>query len=257
MKNNQNILWLTFIFFLSFSFVGCEKNLETYMAKDNIYFWDALYQSQSVIPRDSTTVSFGYVPIDKKDSLYNIPVNALGNVMAIDREFKVKVLSSSTAQAGTHYDFMDSKFVIPANSIRGYIRLKLYRLPEMQKETFNISLELIQNDNFSIDLNPRVVSKKEISMSRHTISFNDILTKPKAWLDGYLGPFSRKKMLLMAEINGIENLSDLDDYTITSISKLVFYGNFTQRYLNEMEAQGKTIYEEDEKTKMVMGSEVQ
>ncbi|MNL27129.1 hypothetical protein D3C87_1486980 [compost metagenome] len=71
-----------------------------------------------------------------------------------------------------------------------------------------------------------------------------------------MGAFSRKKLFLMAEVAEIKNLGDLDNTTITTIPKTIYYGTFMQRYLNEMKAAGKTIYE-DNGSEMIMGPSVQ
>ncbi|MDR6783984.1 hypothetical protein ABIE26_002627 [Pedobacter africanus] len=257
MKKKVYIMVMMLAFFAAF--VSCKKDLKTYDGVDGIYFLNAMVAVNQNPVNDSTIVSFGYVKPEKKDSVFFLAVRAAGAPAKNDREFKLTIDPSSTAVEGTHYNFLNRDFVIRANETIGLIPVKLNRTAEMSGKAFMLRLKLEENANFKTPMQDVVVNSttgKKRSYVQHSIWFDDILRKPKSWLDGYLGTFSRKKLFLMAEIAEIKNLSDLDNTTITTIPKTIYYGTFMQRYLNEMKAAGKTIYE-DNGSEMIMGPSVQ
>ncbi len=99
----------------------------------------------------------------------------------------------------------------------------------------------------------RMVSNRQVSLVSFRWFANDIIKKPARWLDTYLGTFTRKKLLLMAQVLGFEP-AYLD--ASVSIVEMTAYGKFMQRYLNEQKAAGNTVYEDDG-SEMTMGPSVQ
>ena len=240
--------------FVSLVFIGCKTSeLDTFSAKESIYFMQAIER----YPTDSATVSFAYLPASQKDSTYLVDISITGTPKSQERSFQLEIDPQSTARKGVHFEFLNPAFVIPANSLHTLVPVKLNRTKEMETKELTIILKLKENENFNIDIPYHTIgTDKKLSMTTWRIAINDILIQPKAWLDSYLGTFSKKKLFLLAELAGISDLNNLNDYNLTPVSKLVFYGNYMQRYLDEMNAKGKTIYEEDG-TPMIMGPAVQ
>lgn len=256
MKKNHIIIA---VLLLSAAFTACKKGLNTYAGTTGIYFRLALLQFSNNPGRDSTAISFSYSKATLKDSLIAIPVQISGAPSPVEREFKLTIDPKTTAISGTHYQILNQKFVIPANGGEQYIFINLHRTPDMLSNNFLLVLNLEENEHFGTPMKDRLVNAttgKRLSFIKHTIWMNDILKKPATWLDGYLGTFSRKKLFLMAEVAEIQSIGELDNIGLTSIAKIQYYGIFMQRYLNDMRASGKTVYEEDGK-EMVMGSSVQ
>ncbi|TCD03511.1 DUF4843 domain-containing protein [Pedobacter psychroterrae] len=241
------------------AFVSCKKNLNTYDGVDGIYFLPAMVSINQLPVNDSSIVSFGYAKPELKDSVFYLQVRAAGLPSKTDRDFKLTIDPSSTAIEGTHYEFVSKNFVIPANETVGRIFLKLNRIAELTSKPVILRLNLEENANFKTPMEDRIVNVttgKKLSYIQHSVWFDDILKKPKSWLDFYMGTFSRKKLFLLAEVAEIEKISDLDNTALTPIPKSLYYATFMQRYLNEMKAAGKTIYEEDS-SEMIMGPGVQ
>lgn len=256
MKKNHIIIA---VLLLAAVFTACKKGLNSYEGTAGIYFRLAVLQFSNNPGRDSTAISYSYAKASVKDSLIAIPVQISGAPSPADREYKLTIDPKTTAIAGTHYEILNQRFVIPANAVEQYIFINLHRTPDMLSNNFRLVLNLEENEHFGIPMKDRLVNAttgKRLSFIKHTIWVNDILKKPAAWLDGYLGPFSRKKLFLLAEVAEIPNIGDLDNTALTSIGKVQFYGTFLLRYLNDMKASGKTVYEDDGK-EMVMGPSVQ
>ena len=248
------------VLFCCGAMISCKKDLKTYDGASGIYFLHSMVSLNNIASNDSLVVSFAYAKTTTKDSLVLVPVRITGAPANKDREFKMTIAPSSTAIAGTHYEILTKTLLIPANQTTAIIVVNLKRTLDMLENTFMVRFNLEENDNFKMPMKDVVVNTatgKKKSYITYSIWVSDILKKPKAWFDHYMGTFSRKKLFLLAEVAGIENIGDLDNTSITTIPKTIYYGTFLQRYLNEMKAGGKTIYEEDGVTEMIMGPGVQ
>lgn len=254
MKKKQATLYS---FLLAMLFISCEKDIKRYDGETNIYFVRAVDQLNSAAPvYDSLTVTFAFHP-SKTDSLVKIPVRITGVPSTEDREYEVAVDATSTAIAGVHYEALPETLTLKAGKVADTIPVKLFRTADMLTSDFSLILELQPNGNFKTNMVNKVVnatSGQMLSFTRLKIFVNDILNKPKYWLDAYMGTFSRKKLLLTSELLDIP--VDALNSTTTSISQQIFYANYMQRYLNDKKAAGETIYEEDG-SEMVMGPSVQ
>mgnify|MGYP000988586507 CR=1 FL=1 len=231
---------------------SCKKSeLKTFDGKTSIYF-----------PRNTTidtlAVTFTFQPLSVTDSLIKIPVRIAGEPAPVDRPYALRINEDrTTAVAGVDYEMKDlGTFSIPAGKVTDTIYLTLKRSPGLLTESKKVSLRLDPNENFQTDILFKVTNSltgARLSYVDYTITFDDILKKPGRWLDTYLGVFTRAKALLMIEVMGID-LAYLD--ASAAVADIVFYGKFMQRYLNEKNAMGETIYEEDG-TPMAMGPSVQ
>ncbi|WAC40816.1 DUF4843 domain-containing protein [Pedobacter sp. SL55] len=235
--------------------LSCEKELHKYEGKPAVYFNEAgrLPAFGGEVLRDSTIMSFSLAKA--QDSIVSMVVATVGAKKDVDRPYKLVINSSSDAIAGNHYQILNPTFVIKKNQLGDTVKIKFFRKTDMQAKTFLLSFDLQENENFSPEMKYRVLtsSNKKISLINYRWFVNDIIKRPGRWLDGYLGVFTRKKLLLIAETLSIEP-AYLD--ASVSIAEMTAYGKFMQRYLNEQRAAGNTIYEEDG-SEMVMGASVQ
>jgi hypothetical protein len=235
--------------------LSCEKELHKYEGKPVIYFNETGRRPAfgGEVLRDSTIMSFSLAKA--QDSIVNMIISTMGVKQENDRPYKLVINANSDAVAGNHYEILTKSFVIKKNQLSDTVKIKFFRKADMQSKTFLLSFDLQENENFSPEMKYRVLtsSNKKISLINYRWFVNDIIKRPGRWLDGYFGVFTRKKLLLMAEVLGIEP-AYLD--TSVSIAESNAYGKFMQRYLNEQRALGKIVYEEDG-SEMVMGVSVQ
>lgn len=244
---------------VALAFSACEKEeIATFNGKDVIYFQWAIdgkeFASQKI---DSTAISFALeLPTEVTDSLVLVPVKIQGYVSSKDRTVTVEVMEESTAQKDIHYTIPD-EITVSANEYIGYIPVTLIRTEDMKVQEVSLKLQLLENENFKVDLwgeelsdnNPnRILSYKEFE-----ITISDMLTEPDRWsvLEKYLGAFSVKKYYLIAEVNEMP----LPNYNVLTASFWPdFYGHVAvlKAYLEAQENAGTPILEEDG-TEMVLG----
>lgn len=231
---------------------ACKKQgLTYYSGNSNIYFTTNFANTI-----DTGLVSFGYAPPEVKDSVVKIPVSVMGPVSAVDRTYKVLIEEGSTAKSGTHYDAVQGTYTIRAGRNVDTLALRLHRTADMQTASVSLILTLQPNENFQTAMQTRITNTNTgafISYITYRLIVNDILTRPKSWLDFYEGAFSRKKITMMALVLGV-GIADISNNS--SIPQLIYWGRATQLYLNEQKEKGNIIYEDDG-TVMAMGPGVQ
>jgi hypothetical protein len=233
---------------------GCTKDIRNYDGPPAIYFQYAVTarETYSGAPLlDSSVITFAYSQTSVADSIIMLPIRTTGYAASIDRTYILNVADSSTAQAGIHYEIINSDYTIKAGKFNDTVYIRLHRTADMLDSTFVLHLDLKANENFVLDVKQKVTSGTQyVRTVHHTVKVNDILSKPKYWLDAYLGTFTRKKLYLMSAMLDIP-LDKLNN-TIT-VAEVVYYGKFMQRYFNEQKAAGTPILENDG-TLMVMGA---
>lgn len=231
---------------------SCNKELQKFEDKPIIYFNEAgrspSYSGE--VLTDSTIVSFSLSKA--QDSIVNMVVTSIGAPQNQDRPYTMLINPVSNAVAGKHYEILNPNFIIKRNQQADTVKIKFYRIPEMQNGSFLLSFDLQDNEHFAASMRDKVLNKitgKKISYVNYRWYANDIIKRPGRWWDGALGVFTRKKLFLMVDVLGIDP-AYLD--TTASLSESTAYGKFMQRYLNEQYNTGNIIYEEDG-TIMVMG----
>jgi hypothetical protein len=253
----KKILYSSSILMLIIMGVSCKKSdLITYQGQPDIYFNAAtkLPDFNGEVITDSTVLSFAYSTAT--DSTTKIIIGVAGAKAGHDREYKLVVNAASTAIAGKHYEALPATFTIKKNSLKDTVLLKAHRTTDMQAAEPILVLDLQPNENFVTTMTDKIINAaigKKMSYVTYKIYLNDIVKKPSGWFDFYLGVFSRKKLFLMVDVLSIEPSFFVGS---PSLGILGAYGKFMQRYLNDMKASGKTIYEDDG-TEMIMGAGVQ
>ena len=232
---------------------SCKKDsIMTYNSENNIYFEPSVRST----PLDTTAISFAFAGGAAKDSTIKIIVLVSGVPTNADRPYSIFVdKDSSTAKAGIHFEEPNAMQRIKAGNVRDTINLKLLRTEDMLDSNFKIILKLKANENFNTAMSFKKISDtRTLSYIKYTVNVNDILVKPKRWLDTYLGTFTRKKLFMICDL--LDTTPAYMDAQ-AGVGDIVFYGQYMQRYLNQMEKEGNTIYEDDGVTKMKMGLSVQ
>jgi hypothetical protein len=236
---------------------SCQKKMETWSGQETIYFKNA-QPDGSAVPADSIANTFAFSQPNVTSMLVPVPVAIMGTPSSVDRSYKVTILDSSTAATNKQFAFQNSSFTIKAGKITDTIWVKFMRTPEMQTQVLSLYLRLDANENFipnladNLDVNGNITVHKSII----SLKISDILTKPTYWIDGYFGTFSRKKLLLICNINGVDP-SLLNTPPPPNVGYVTFLAKFTQRWLNDQAAQGNPVFEDDGTTRMVMGPNAQ
>ncbi|MCH4551336.1 DUF4843 domain-containing protein [Aestuariibaculum lutulentum] len=254
------ILYITAVCLSCFTMACDEDTLNTYSAKDNIYYtWpvEGVRLEGATVYPDSLGNTFAFQPAEITETVFNLKVSVQGKVVDYDREIKVNIGANSTAKQGVHFD-LPEKIIFGANKASDVIPITFYRTSDMKENSYTLVLELVEGGDFSVDMKDEVIdplTQEKRSFSVFQLTINDILRTPKFWYWYYLGDFSAKKMILLTELFGIP----LDFYETTDgyeYDLMKYQGLYTQRYLNEREKAGEPILEDDG-TPMIMGPNVQ
>lgn len=246
-------------------FCGCkEDHLDLYSGKSSIYFPNSEQENK-------ITFSFGYLSAYIEDSIFSIPVIATGAPAQYDRPYSLIVADSSTMVKDVDYEFLNKEFVIKANKLTDTIQLLVRRSATMREKQIQLALALGANDAFSTQINYQTIGSGASEYKRYYTHFHlyaddiagtpwfwdkDKNTKGYAFISGYLGNYSAKKLQLMiGRYNLDAALLTTDKYTPNSLS-VIAWGMGMQAYFYEMALKGTPILEEDGQP-MKMGGNVQ
>ncbi len=238
----KNILYLILLLTAS-----CQRSeIPLYSGTAGIYFEIYKEPSPGVYLRvDSSILTFAYDPA-KTDSIFTLSIRVKGDTVSKDRQFRIKVIdtAANAAKPGIHYEAFPTTAIVPAGKAQMVLPIKFLKHADMQIKTFALCIQLLENENFKTDLPQLYVpdTKKYISATVHTVLVDDALARPKYWLDGYLGPYSRKKYVLLCQLLDIP-VTTLNN--TVSVGTVKYYGNFMKTWLADEAAAGRIVYEED------------
>lgn len=221
--------------------VGCsEDKLATYDGRNSIYFEvpkpGRAYSSGEL----TDTTRFSFVDRIIEDTLYPVKVMVLGDIVHYDRHFIAELLpDKTTGVKGVNYVLEGSEFIVPADSVCGYVRVKLIRTTDLLDTTYQIGLALRANEPFELAIEKQVINKennKYVDLLHHYLLFNDHLEKPLRWDFGNMfGEWTPKKHLL------INKLLDMDSqaWSTAMPGTLTSVWVYIRTYLQDKIDQGK------------------
>jgi hypothetical protein len=257
---------IIYIFLIAALASSCKKDMMGYEGEEAVYF--AVQYENAVINskvfRSATNIEFARQPAGVQDLQARIKVAITGAVKDHDRAFQVAIdTDSTTAVAGTHYVAFGETFVIPADSIVGYIPITFRRTADMATANKKIRIRLVANENFELAFTKWVAIPElgttslgvdsAFDNSIHTINVNDLMVQPAVWPGsiavgnketGLWGAFTRKKIELMFDLFDLEYL----DFSSTNTMPFVLQTMISQelaRYLKNMFNAGTPVLEDD------------
>lgn len=246
-----------------------EDKLDLYNAANVIYF-PGNQDVGKVKGREFGHYSFGYVSAFVDHYIQKIPVRATGSIQNYDREYKLKVTDTSTMVEGRDFEFLNKRFFIPANKYADTIFLKVNRSSGLKIKALNVGIELQANENFGLDLSSQIVGTGNDMKLRTLIGYNfsadDIAGAPWFWdtkqtvqanaTISFLGPYSNKKFQLMIGRFELDVTPMLEVKYFPSVALMKAWGSGMKAYLNEMQAAGTPVLEENGQP-MKVGTSIQ
>lgn len=226
--------------------------------RDTIMFYEG--ETGVYFPNTNTyLVSFAFSVSDVKDSILKIPVRIFGNLAEENRKFDVVAERVTNHAAGDIFAISDT-FSIKAGKTSDTVKIKLFRTPEMLVNSDTINVRLIENENFKLNIKTKLNNNRDTTAryTRVSVVVNDMINKPNYWRDIYLGPYSRTKLYLMAEICNVTVKEIIDANTLATYNPYSdnIWGRVVQLYLNDQKSAGTPVYDEDGSL-MRMGNDVQ
>lgn len=243
------------VLLLTLALQSCEKETMRYKGEpgnvSGIYF---LYSSSYTMSggmkiehyQDSVEVTFAQVIANEKEMTLNLPVRVLGNLSGKERAFKVRV-SSGTAVEGVDYLPLQEEYMMPANKERTTLPLVLKRTEKLKKEKLNLTVELVENNNFKLLLPVKTSDDgTEVVTTHIKVIFSEIYTEPRQYElfgRGIFGTFTVKKFDF---INTVMHWSpsNWEDGTVT-FGIMSYVARKVQAELQERADQNIPEYDED------------
>lgn len=211
MKRN-NFKWcVCALLFLVIGWASCaDEDLMTYEDVPRIYFKYA--DSSDFNDReDRITVNMGYDRPLKDDSIIKIPIKLMGRVAKVDRVVKAVLMpEESTATEGEDIEIVSA--YLPADTIYGFVEVKLKRTETVDKEMLFARIRLASNENFHTDYSISINDKgNDRNGLIYNIYFTALAEKPSLWAASYssktlesaFGSYSNAKMNAIYEACGV------------------------------------------------------
>jgi len=185
----KNIIIISLLFLLC----SCSKeSFEVYDSKPSLYF--------RLSTRDSNLDSLYFSFIITLDESYdiNIPVQLLGKSYHEDKTYTIKVLESSTAVEGLHYESFSTTQTFPANQYGAKLIITLLNKdPQLEERSVNLDIAIDPNENFDLGDHKRLKTR---------VLITNLIMKPAAWesSSGILlfGPYSKVKHRIYVSLFG-------------------------------------------------------
>lgn len=132
---------------------SCEHDkLDTYSdLTDDIYFEYAFHPLSTggvKYDEDSTTVRFGYDTPMKSDSTIKIKMRLLGDVVDYDRPINFTLEESESVKLGRDVELLHDQSCLKADSIYGYIYIKIKNNGNLGDTTLLAKLRTMPNEHF-------------------------------------------------------------------------------------------------------------
>ncbi len=188
-----------------FLFSCSEDKIKTYDGADFIYFAPHVGLNATVYWDTTSVFSFASYPT-VTDTVIRVAVRTGGMVRNYDRYFKARI-TGGTAVEGVHYEaFSDADLVIKANSINGFIPLRVFMQNELLEDVVDLQLELLPSDDFTLNFTYKYGRERSrledtINMLAHTQFLTAAIPKPANWPDPLLGYYSVNKLYEFNRVN--------------------------------------------------------
>lgn len=247
---------------------SCKK--ETLTKFDESVSGNSVYFRTPFLSNDiGRNFTFGYSGPAVQDTVLNLAIAVSGKPADRDREFAMVIQEYSTLKQGQNFDFVNPKFIVPANAVVANVRIRFYRSPDIATEKKRLALALVSNENFNVNVTKRVTTNKDtLSLLDFYFIIDDLASAPYAWsvtpyktdLDNYLGAYSKVKLQLLVELFDIDPVVFTDQQYAKdkyfSVPLLSYWGGYMKLWLAR-EATAGRIHKDEKGQVITMGVRAQ
>jgi hypothetical protein len=211
---------------------------------------------------DSLPFSFGSVKPDVMEHPIAIPVRAMGKVKDYPRPARVLLDEErTTATRGFHYEVDLEAVVIAAGESSTFVRLRLFRTPDLLDQKYHIAFKLEENEHFRLHVETRKnsnlhsVAGTPVDMTRLRVTMREEYSQPWYWryyvsesYGGFFGAWTPRKY---AFVNALAGWTDTDWANAGNASSMVALGRFgyistlVQKALQKLADEGNPMREAD------------
>ena len=164
-----------YIFILSIFavlFYSCSENdrMEFPDEQSAIYF--QLFEKSRLKDLDSLSYSFAFN--NKVVDTVLLQVKIMGQTKPYDRFFKIELIDKlTTAVQEKHYKVLESRYVVPADSIYGQVPVVIYNTdPLMNSSIFRMTFRMLESEDYRLGYEEKRVAK---------LLFTNQLVEPSTW----------------------------------------------------------------------------
>lgn len=226
------------------SVLSCEeRHPDNFADIDSIYFNN---RGTGNVLIDSTDVTFVYEPLDEVEMEVPVTVQLLGRAAGHDRQVTVTV-SSDNAVEGVDYRIpAPEDTFLPAGEYSFDYVVTLLRTDALESGKKSLTLELHENEDFTLALTELEQTSDTASTVRFTIGFSDMFTTaPEAWEEDILGEFSQAKFDLICKVLSIDP-DDFNDVSVMTLPKQMYILEEIKSYIDDESAKMSAGQEFDE-----------
>lgn len=216
-------------------FTACsEDKLDMYSGGNYLQFKNPM--------TDSVSVSFMLLP-GQQTYKVGLPLYLIGRPSEVEREYICEVYKSGVDDAPAAAYTLPQKFTFAANAVTDTLWLTCNLTPEMTTNNYRLVLLLKESKDFGLGSN---------GYNGAIIRITNMITKPDWWNSNvekyFLGKYSDAKYREFIKVTGVADLDSSDAGLVRE------YTNTFKRYLQEMEAAGTPVLEDDgSKMEVILG----
>ena len=173
--------------------------------KDDYVQYDAGYASLRFIyeadGNDSIVYSFALHP-DKEEDIVEITFKLIGLPIGEIRQVGLEIVKEeTTARENEHFKIESSE--LAADSLRGTLKIKVIKTPELEEHNLTVAFRLCENENFKA---------APINENTFSIVLTNHLSEPTGWP---FGDYSRIKHKFVIQVLGIA--TDFDKWSTSEV----------------------------------------
>ena len=172
--------------FLGLLSIACRENeMNDFDSDGAVYF-----QLGSQWSNMADSVVYSFAGKTENTHTVKLQVNLMGEAAERDRTIRVVLdKEQTTAKERTHYDALESSYILPAKAYTMEIPVVLHGDdPALEERSFQVAIRLEASGDLQVGLSKRLLAKVIVSK---------ILTQPPYWegygLNYYFGPYSKVK----------------------------------------------------------------
>lgn len=182
----RNIIIIMTFFTLILS--SCQENDRmVYSENGGLYF---------VIPEKGDSITYSFTMSKYSEDTMKLVVKLLGKTAPFDRPFKIKLNEGTTAKEGTHFEKIESEYILKSGSASTTIPIYINKTADLDETIEAIDISIVEDATF-------VIGYKNKNRMRYFIT--NQLVMPSYWedlLSMYFDEYSQVKHQICIDLMG-------------------------------------------------------
>lgn len=207
--NTKYTNWAMYFLIAVLVLVGCAKD-ERLLFDDaaRVYFGMRI-DGPTLVGSDSLDYSFAFRTEDVIRDTFYVHCRITGLAVDYDRRVNIVAEEKSDAQAGYHYEILQS--IIPAGQYDNSVPIVVYRRPGLQDSLVTAYLRIVDSEDLLAgynDIGPGPVYRDKYTRQQFKLTITDRLIKPANWDSSWLPVFGAYSEVKIRFISNVANFTD-------------------------------------------------